>query len=164
MIKRLFPQGLNKKIKERLMEFESLETRMYQDSVHGYWTIGVGRNLSTRGISRDEALYLLQNDIDIVINELRGKFPDFDTLHDNIKLCWIDMAFNLGVPIFLTFKRMIQAVMDKDFDTAADNIIHSKYANQVGHRALKNADLLRQLTDIYSNPSPSEKEDCSVCD
>ena len=47
---------------EDLVRDEGLRLELYQDSV-GKWTIGVGRNLDDVGISEDEAMYLLRNDI-----------------------------------------------------------------------------------------------------
>jgi lysozyme len=54
-----------------------------------------------------------------------------------------DMVFNLGMTKFLGFKKMIQAIKDKDFDKAAIELMDSSYARQVKIRAIKNRDLIR---------------------
>jgi lysozyme len=46
-----------------------LRLRAYRDTV-GKLTIGYGRNLDDRGISEDEAGFMLDNDIDLVVAEL----------------------------------------------------------------------------------------------
>ena len=45
-----------------LKRHEGLRLKPYQDTI-GKLTIGYGRNLDDRGISKEEAEYLLRNDI-----------------------------------------------------------------------------------------------------
>ena len=52
----------------QLIMHEGMESQAYQCS-EGYWTIGVGRNIQTLGITKDEAMYLLANDLKRVENE-----------------------------------------------------------------------------------------------
>ena len=47
----------------------------------------------------------------------------------------VNMAFNLGVPGFLKFSNTIAAIKRGDYDTAADGMLKSKWASQVGARA-----------------------------
>jgi lysozyme len=48
--------------KELLIKHEGIRFTPYKCSM-GRWTIGIGRNLSDKGITKEEALYLLDNDI-----------------------------------------------------------------------------------------------------
>ena len=57
------------KLKESLIKNEGLELKVYICPA-GYKTIGVGRNLETRGITQEEAIYLLDNDISKVFRFL----------------------------------------------------------------------------------------------
>jgi lysozyme len=97
-------------------------------------TIGYGRNLDDMGISEDEALYLLQNDIDACYSEL-NVFNWFQELDQVRQEALVDMRFNLGLPRFLSFKKMIAKLMAKEYSQAAEEIINSLYARQVGNRA-----------------------------
>ena len=97
-------------------------------------TIGYGRNLDDNGISEDEALYLLQNDIDACYSEL-NVFNWFQELDQVRQQALVDMRFNLGLPRFLSFKKMIARLIDKEYSQAAEEIINSLYAKQVGDRA-----------------------------
>jgi len=83
------------KIKELLIKHEGLKLKPYICPA-GKLTIGVGRNIEDNGISKDEAMYLLENDIKRCEKELREIFNDFDSLPDNIKIALIDMIFNMG--------------------------------------------------------------------
>jgi lysozyme len=97
-------------------------------------TIGYGRNLDDMGISEDEALYLLQNDIDACYSEL-NVFNWFQELDQVRQEALVDMRFNLGLPRFLSFKKMIARLIAKEYSQAAEEIINSLYAKQVGDRA-----------------------------
>jgi len=97
-------------------------------------TIGYGRNLDDIGISEDEALYLLQNDIDACYSEL-NVFHWFQELDQVRQEALVSMRFNLGLPRFLNFKKMIARLMAKEYSQAAEEIINSLYARQVGDRA-----------------------------
>lgn len=52
----------NESLIEELVRHEGLRLKPYKCSANS-WTIGVGRNLDTVGISGDEALMMLKNDI-----------------------------------------------------------------------------------------------------
>ena len=54
-------------IRSRLKDFEGVVLQAYECSA-GYTSIGIGRNLDTRGITEDEAMYLLNNDIPVRSN------------------------------------------------------------------------------------------------
>ena len=129
-------------IKELLIKHEGLRLKPYKDSV-GKLTIGVGRNLDDVGISKIEAMYMLQHDIQRSENELREIFLKYDELPENVKIALIDMIFNLGKPRFLKFKKMIQAIKDKDFKKAAEEAKNSKWCKQVKSRCENVYELLR---------------------
>ena len=97
-------------------------------------TIGYGRNLEDMGISEDEATYLLQTDIDRCYSEL-SVFTWFDELDQIRQEALISMLFNLGLPRFLTFKKMIARLKEKRYSEAANEMIRSRWALQVGERA-----------------------------
>ena len=50
-------------VTQMLIKHEGLRNFVYNDSI-GIPTIGVGRNLKSRGITNAEAMYLLNNAID----------------------------------------------------------------------------------------------------
>jgi len=126
---------------EYITKHEAMVLKPYMDTV-GKLTIGVGRNLDDRGISEDEALYLLSNDISIATKDLHSVFDDFFIYPDNVQLVLTDMMFNLGKPRFLGFKKMIQAIKDKDYKEAAKQAKDSKWCKQVGIRCEDNYNLL----------------------
>ena len=120
---------------------------VYNDS-EGIPTIGVGRNLRDRGLSDDEIDYLLSNDIDIVVDELDKVMPwwkDLDEVRQRV-LC--DLVFNLGMPRFSGFKKSISYMKQQMWDQAADELLDSKWARQVGRRAQTLSEMMRTGNDF----------------
>jgi lysozyme len=114
---------------------------LYKDSV-GIWTIGFGRNVQERGISDSEAYFMLANDIQDHQEELQHALPwiaDLDEVRQEVLL---DLAFNMGVPTLLTFKSTLGFIRDGRYAEARIALLKSKYAGQVGDRAIALADAL----------------------
>jgi len=120
-------------IKEFLIKHEGLKLKPYTCPA-GKLTIGVGRNIEDNGISEDEAMILLENDIKRCEAELVDIFTEFYTYPENVRIALIDMIFNLGKTRFLKFKKMIQAIKDKDFLKASKEARNSRWCKQVGTR------------------------------
>lgn len=108
--------------------------RLYRDSV-GKLTVGYGRNIDDRGISEVEAKYLLHNDVQDTINDLRREFWWFDELDDVRQEVVINMAFNMGIVTFSEFRNTIAYIGEGKFEQASRNMLASKWARQVGYRA-----------------------------
>ena len=129
------------KMIEQLVDHEGLELHPYEDSL-GILTIGVGRNLEERGISEDEAFYLLGNDIEIIWDELIKQHPIVEELDDQRQMILLDMAFNMGVPRLGKFKKMWAAIENGDMIEASKQALDSRWADQVGRRAERLAERL----------------------
>lgn len=121
---------------QQLIIHEGLRLFSYTDTV-GKLTIGVGRNLSDIGISRVEALYLLDNDIDRAVQDLHHHAPWVNDLDPVRQAVLIDMCFNLGWPRLSEFKNTLAAFKRKDWIAAAEGMKASKWAKQVGARAVR---------------------------
>lgn len=134
-----------KTIEEQLILHEGLRLKPYKCPA-GYLTIGVGRNLETKGISREEALFLLRNDIKEIERAL-SKYDWYTKLDPIRQKVLIDMCFNLGLAGLLQFRRMITALNLGDYETAADEMLASKWAKQVGARAQRLAQMMRTGQD-----------------
>jgi lysozyme len=108
----------------------------------GKLTIGVGRNLEDRGITRAESAMLLANDIEEMDANLTRKLPWVARLDDVRRRVLIDMAFNLGVSGLLEFKRTLAAVEQGRYQEAAGMMLQSRWASQVGERAQRLARMM----------------------
>ena len=133
------------KLKEMLIKHEAEVNHAYEDS-EGYLTIGVGRLIDKRkggGISHEEAMYLLNNDVAKVINACRQEFEWFPLLSENRKIVVANMVFNLGMYNFKAFKKTIIYIEQGLFAQAAVEMLDSKWATQVGRRATELSKLMR---------------------
>lgn len=128
-------------LRRQLLEHEGMRLTPYVDTV-GKITIGVGRNLTDRGISEDEARIFLDADINHAILDLTvfPWFPDLDPVRQR---AMVDLCFNIGLPRLKGFIKMLAAIQRQEWDRAARELVDSKYAQQVGPRAQTLAAMLR---------------------
>jgi lysozyme len=131
---------------EQLILHEGLKTRVYRCPA-GKWTIGVGRNLEDKGISKEEALHLLHNDVKEVDRSLRDRYEWFDELDFVRQKVCVDMAFNLGIGGFSQFKNMIRAIEQKDYVKASEEMKDSAWYRQGGVRGKRLVEMMRTGED-----------------
>ncbi len=131
----------------QLIEHEGLRLKPYRCPA-GKLTIGIGRNLDDRGISEQEAAVLCRNDIDGAERDLDRNVPWWRELSAVRQMALVDMCLNLGWPRLSGFKRMLAALERTDYETAADEMLDSKWARQVGVRAVRIADMIRSGTNV----------------
>jgi lysozyme len=130
---------------EQIKVDEGCVLHVYNDTL-GYATIGYGRLVDKRkggGISQQEAEYLLENDIDRKLMELRDRLPWFDKLDDARKGVLLNMAFQLGIAGLLNFKNTLAEINEGNYAKAADNMLKSKWATQTPNRAKRMAEQMR---------------------
>ena len=89
---------------DQLIRHEGLMLKPYRDSL-GILTIGVGRNLDDVGITREEALMMLDHDIDVARADLARVFPWTQDLDPVRRDALTNMAFNMGIDGLLAFCR-----------------------------------------------------------
>ena len=130
------------KLKDQLIAHEALRLKPYR-CTEGVLTIGVGRSLDTKGISKEEAFYLLDNDITECVTDLSSLFYEFNNFPESIQHVLIDMRFNLGSTGFRKFKKMIKAVKARDIPEMIAQMKDSGWYGQVKSRA---DNLIRMVT------------------
>ena len=124
-----------------LVQHEGLRLKPYRCTA-GKLTIGVGRNLEDVGISEEEAMTLLANDISRVIEDLVMSIPAFTQLNEIRRRVLIDMGFNLGIAGLMKFRLMLAAIEEGNYRKAADEMLDSRWARQVGQRATRLANMM----------------------
>lgn len=126
---------------QQLIRHEGIRLRVYTDTV-GVPTIGVGRNLKDKGISHDEAMLLLQHDLEECERDCET-FPWFAALDAIRQRVIVDMRFNLGAAGLRKFTNTLAAVSRGDYETAASGMLKSLWAKQVKGRAVRLAEMMR---------------------
>lgn len=160
-------------LEDQIILHESLKLHVYRCPA-GYLTIGVGRNLEgkplnkveqeylfgasglntqevidllyERGITKNEAVWLLRQDINDAVKDLR-MFAWFDRLDPVRRKVMIDMRYNLGSTRFREFKRMLAALDDLNFYKAADEMVDSQWYKEVKTRGVRLAQMMRTGKD-----------------
>ena len=146
-----------KLLKQILLGDEGKKLKVYPDSL-GVLTIGVGRNLQTKGISSEEANYLLENDIQEALADIEAIFhaDTLTHLNDARQLALVDMAFQLGRDRLRKFTKFIAAIEDSEWEKAAIEGLNSLWARQCPERAHRITWMIQygKIHDFYSSYSP----------
>lgn len=130
-------------LQRELVRDEGLRLTPYECTA-GKLTIGVGRNIQDVGITQDEAMVLLKNDIERCRIELNRAVPWWTRMSDTRQRVFLNMVFNVGISRFLGFRKMLSAAQSNDWDTAVKEMLDSRWANQVGDRAKRLAEMMRR--------------------
>lgn len=128
--------------KQMIKDNEGFREKMYLDTT-GHYTIGYGHNLQFMPITKTTADVMLQEDLSWFVENLPKHLAFFESLDDARKSVLLDMAYNLGLIGLLRFKKFLGYMAQKDYDKAADEMLNSVWARQVGQRAYNNARIIR---------------------
>ena len=132
----------SKRLSDMLIKHEGKRNKPYECTA-GKLTIGVGHNLDDKPISRDVAMLMLQDDIDDCIQDLQKNIMCFDALPPNVKEALINLCFNMGINRLLQFKKTLGYISTQDYNKAAEELLDSRYATQVGKRAIDVSNMIR---------------------
>lgn len=130
------------KLKSQLQRHEGLRLKPYKDSV-GVLTVGYGRNLEEIEITEIQANEWLLDDVFSAEEELEAAYPWVNNLSEKRQRVLVNMSFNLGLTKLMKFKKMWAALEKGDMNDAAEEMLNSKWANQVGKRAEELAKMMR---------------------
>lgn len=109
-------------------------------------TIGVGRCIDENGglgLSDDEIEFLLVNDIERCDQELRDAFSWYALLDKVRRDAMVNLCFNLGLTRLRGFVKALEAMSRLQYENAADEFMDSKWAAQVGNRAVEVTEMIR---------------------
>lgn len=123
-------------VRAQLIADEALRLKPYTDT-KGHITIGVGRNLSARGIPRELAMQWLDEDLAEAAYDMRRAWPWVDRLDNVRQHVLLNMTFNMGVTVLGTFHRFLDALQAGNYKTAAVEMMDSDWATDVGTRATR---------------------------
>lgn len=147
---------MNKLAIELIKKHEGFSSRVYMDTL-GNETIGYGRNIKqyplseaekreieiNRGLySKESASQWLIEHIEKIETELKS-YRWYNKLDDTRKGIILDMAYNMGVPRLLLFKKMILALNSGDYLGASREMLNSGWAMQTKYRAIKLAEVMK---------------------
>ena len=132
------------KLRKQLEIDEGVVHEIYLDHL-GYPTFGIGHlirdddpeNGSEVGtsVSNDRVIDAFNADLESVMFDCQRLYQNFKSLPEEAQQIIANMMFNLGHPRLSKFKGMKAGVDSEDWNRAADEMIDSRWYQQVGPRA-----------------------------
>jgi len=131
------------KLEAQLIIDEGRRAIAYVDTV-GKMTAGVGRNITDRPFFDDEIALMLKNDIRETEKDLDRRLPWWRQMTPARQNVLANMCFNLGIFRLLGFEQALTHMRAGHYDDAAREMLDSRWAKQVGARAVRLATLMRK--------------------
>jgi len=142
------------KLREQLKIDEGCVYEIYNDHL-GYATFGIGHlvlesdpeygaDIGTP-VSDDRVIEAFEQDVKTVLSDCTVLYPDFDELPEEVQQVIANMMFNLGRPRLSAFKGMKAGVDARDWNEAADQMVDSRWYRQVGARAERLVERMRNV-------------------
>ena len=141
-------------LREQLKIDEGCVYKIYTDHL-GYPTFGIGHliiesdpeNGQAVGtpVSKDRVDAAFDGDVEVVLSECKVLYPDFEDLPEEAQQIIANMMFNLGRPRLSKFVGMKRGVDEKDWNSAADEMVDSRWYRQVGARAERLVNRMREI-------------------
>ena len=120
-------------LRERIKRHEGLRLTPYRDS-EGFWTVGRGHNMDNP-ISGAAADMIFEDDLSAAVNDFKKLSPWMPPFLKQARVeVLVEMIFQLGIGGVLKFKRMLAALRQENYDSAADEMLDSLAARQTPER------------------------------
>ena len=140
------------KLQQDLTFDEGCVNEVYLDHL-GYATFGIGHLVLESDpehgqdvgtcVSDDRIKECFEKDIANVFEDLDRNLSWWRELPDDLLLVIANMSFNLGITRLLKFKKFLGALELKQYKTASEEMMDSKWATQVGPRAVRLRDRVK---------------------
>jgi lysozyme len=129
---------------------EGVRYEPYKDTM-GIDTVGVGHNMESHPLPADwrfpltdvQVNWLLAQDLQSVYADLTTNLPWWLYLDDVRQRVLCNMCFNLGINRLLGFRNTLGFVRQGKWTDAAQGMLNSAWATQVGERAQRLAAMMR---------------------
>ena len=141
-------------LREELAEDEGCKFEIYLDHL-GLPTFGIGALIKEHDpeygqpvgtpVSEDRVRQRFNLDIAVTIEDCQVLYDDFNDLPEEAQLVIANMMFNMGRPRLSKFKGMKAGVDDRDWERAADEMVDSRWHDQVPNRAKRLVKRIRNL-------------------
>lgn len=135
----------NTNLTKQLTIDESKRNKMYLDS-NKIPTIGIGHNLRDKPISDAAVMQIFNDDVQDTIDDVNAHLLWFTNLNPIRQDVLLNMCFNLGIGGLLKFKDTLALIQQGKYSEAANAMLQSTWATQVGDRAKRLSDIMRNGT------------------
>lgn len=142
-------------LRQEIADDEGVKYEIYLDHL-GLPTFGIGHLVRDddpeRGepvgtsVSEDRVNECFDTDVEIVLSDCETLYPDYYDLPEEVQLIIANMMFNMGRPRLSQFKGMKRGVDNRDWESAADEMVDSRWYKQVTNRADRLVERMRAVT------------------
>ena len=143
-------------LREEISIDEGVKYEIYLDHL-GLPTFGIGHLVRDddpeygepigTSVSESRVNECFDRDVEIVIDDCRRLYEDFDDLPSEAQLIIANMMFNMGRPRLSKFKGMKRGVDARDWNAAADEMVDSRWYRQVTNRADRLVERMRAIVN-----------------
>lgn len=102
-------------------------------------------DIKNYGITQNEAMYLLDNDIAKITTSIISHLGWFTQKPEDVKRVLVNMGFNMGVGTLLTFHNTLNFIKNDDYVSATNGMLDSAWAKEVGARATRLSNILKNV-------------------
>ena len=127
---------------DRIKRHEDFREKPYPDPIHGWDVPTFGYGFTY--ITKQESEPILRNRIQTITSELKHRLSFFRQLPEDIQSVLIEMAYQLGVPGLLKFRKTLKSFALGQYSKASDEMLNSKWAEQTPKRARELAEIVRR--------------------
>ena len=142
------------KLREELERDEGVKYEVYLDHL-GYPTFGIGHVITNNDpesgasvgteVSDDRVQEAFETDVETVLSDCERLYVQFEHLPEEVQLIIANMMFNMGYPRLSKFKGMKRGVDARDWNAAADEMVDSRWYDQVTNRAERLVERMRSV-------------------
>ena len=143
------------KLRKELESDEGRIDEIYTDHL-GYPTFGIGHLVVERDpeygkeigtyVPEYRVIKAFKQDIETVLSDCNRLYEDFEDLPEEAQRVIANMMFNMGYTRLSKFRGMKRGVDARDWNDAADEMVDSRWYNQVTNRATRLVERMRRLT------------------
>jgi len=144
-------------LREEIAEDEGCKFEVYLDHL-GLPTFGIGALIKEGDpecgqpvgtpVDEDRVRKRFNLDITVTIEDCKVLYDDFDDLPEECQHIIANMMFNMGRPRLSKFKGMKAGVDARDWNKAADEMVDSRWYDQVTNRAKRLVARMRALDNL----------------
>tara|TARA_R100000234_G_C4956439_1_gene159771 strand:- start:103 stop:543 length:441 start_codon:yes stop_codon:yes gene_type:complete len=96
-------------------------------------------------VSEDRVKECFEKDLESVQKDCYRLYDDFDDLPETVQEIIANMLFNMGLGRMKAFRGMKRNVDARQWDKAADEMVDSRWYNQVGERSKRLVERMRNV-------------------
>ena len=134
---------MRKELLDNIKLSEGWRPKVYNDTL-GIPTIGFGFAIKDLVLDEDVGEIILKRKIASLIERIGKTFDWYKDMPHEVQDVVIEVCYQLGIRGFSHFRKTINFLKERDFPSAAEEFLDSKWATQTPNRANRLADIVRK--------------------